>query len=75
MKRSLIILAAVLLGSFNLAPSSFGDVFELRIYTTVIPASDRRVCLMQDPLYRIDIALKAMGYDQVPMTSYYLGSN
>ena len=47
----------------------------LRIYTTIIPATDRRVCLMQDPLYRIDVALKAMGYDQVPMTSYYLGSD
>jgi rhamnogalacturonan endolyase len=48
---------------------------ELRIYTTVIPAADRRVCLMQDPLYRIDVALKSMGYDQIPMTSYYLGSD
>jgi len=47
---------------------------ELRVYTTVIPAEDRRVCLMQEPLYRIDVALKTMGYDQVPMTSYYLGS-
>ncbi|MBN1560609.1 silent information regulator protein Sir2 [candidate division KSB1 bacterium] len=46
---------------------------ELRIYTTTIPAQDRRVCLMQDPLYRLDVALKAMGYDQVPMTSYFLG--
>lgn len=46
---------------------------ELRIYTTVIPAVDRRVCLMQDPLYRLDVAFKAMGYDQPPMTSYYLG--
>jgi rhamnogalacturonan endolyase len=46
---------------------------EIRIYTTVIPATDRRVCLMQDPLYRLDVALKATGYDQVPMTSYYLG--
>jgi hypothetical protein len=46
---------------------------ELRLYTTVIPATDRRVTLMQDPLYRSDVALKAMGYDQVPMTSYYLG--
>jgi hypothetical protein len=46
---------------------------ELRIYTTVIPAADRRVCLMQDPLYRLDVAFKAMGYDQPPMTSYYLG--
>ena len=30
---------------------------------------------MQDPIYRIDVALKSMGYDQVPMTSYFLGSN
>jgi rhamnogalacturonan endolyase len=45
----------------------------LRIYTTTIPAVDRRVCLMQDPLYRLDVAFRAMGYDQVPMTSYYLG--
>ena len=47
---------------------------ELRIYTTTIPAEDRRVTLMQDPLYRKDVALKAMGYDQVPMPGYYLGT-
>jgi rhamnogalacturonan endolyase len=47
---------------------------ELRIYTTTIPATDRRVTLMQDPLYRSDVAMKSMGYDQVPMTSYYLGT-
>jgi hypothetical protein len=29
---------------------------ELRIYTTTIPATDRRVCLMQDPIYRLDVA-------------------
>ena len=46
---------------------------ELRIYTTIIPAVDRRVCLMQDPIYRLDVAFRAMGYEQVPMTSYYLG--
>jgi rhamnogalacturonan endolyase len=43
---------------------------ELRIYTTTIPATDRRVCLMQDPIYRIDVAHAAMGYYQVPMLSY-----
>ncbi len=43
---------------------------ELRIYTTTIPAEDRRACLMQDPIYRIDVAAAAMGYYQVPMTSY-----
>jgi len=42
---------------------------ELRIYTTTIPAEDRRVCLMQDHLYRMDVAIQAMGYTQCPMTS------
>lgn len=46
---------------------------ELRIYTTTIPASDRRVCLMQDHLYRSDVAHRSMGYPQSPVTSYYLG--
>jgi len=45
---------------------------ELRIYTTTIPATDRRVCLMQDRLYRMDVVVAAMGYYQVPMTSYDL---
>jgi rhamnogalacturonan endolyase len=39
---------------------------ELRIYTTTIPATDRRVCLMQDPIYRLDVAGAAQGYFQVP---------
>ncbi len=43
---------------------------ELRIYTTTIPAVDRRVCLMQDPIHRIDVAHLAMGYNQPPMTSF-----
>ena len=42
---------------------------EFRIYTTRIPAADRRVCLMQDPLYRLDVCLQAMGYTQCPMTT------
>ncbi|TWT81788.1 Rhamnogalacturonan endolyase YesW precursor [Planctomycetes bacterium CA13] len=42
---------------------------ELRIYTTTIPATDRRACLMQDPLYRMDVAAQAMGYTQTPMLS------
>ena len=46
---------------------------ELRIYTTTIPASDRRVCLMQDPVYRAEVAHRSMGYEQSPVTSYYLG--
>ncbi|MBN2584797.1 MAG: silent information regulator protein Sir2 [Planctomycetes bacterium] len=47
---------------------------QLRIYTTTIPAVDRRACLMQDPIYRLDVAAAAMGYFQVPMTSYDLAT-
>ncbi len=35
---------------------------ELRIYTTTIPATTRRAALMQDRLYRSDVALASMGY-------------
>ncbi len=49
---------------------------ELRIYSTIVPAADRRVCLMQDPLYRNDVCHHTMGYTDrhYPMTSYYLGT-
>jgi rhamnogalacturonan endolyase len=47
---------------------------ELRIYSTTVPATDRRVSLMQDPLYRNDVTHRSMGYPHVPMTSYYLGA-
>ncbi|MBM4030543.1 MAG: silent information regulator protein Sir2 [Planctomycetes bacterium] len=47
---------------------------EMRIYTTTLPAADRRPCLMQDPLYRLDVAMAAMGYYQVPMLSYDLAA-
>jgi rhamnogalacturonan endolyase len=46
---------------------------EIRIYSTTIPAKDRRISLMQDPLYRNGIVARTMGYTQPPMTSYYLG--
>jgi rhamnogalacturonan endolyase len=45
---------------------------ELRIYPTPIPAEDRRITLMQDPLYRSGVAHLSMGYGQPPLTSYYL---
>jgi len=35
---------------------------ELRIYTTAIPAPDRRVCLMQDHQYRLGVVAQTMGY-------------
>jgi rhamnogalacturonan endolyase len=47
---------------------------KLCVYTTTIPASDRRVCLMQNPLYRADVANLSMGYPQPPLTDYYLGT-
>ena len=46
---------------------------ELLIWKTNIPAKDRRICLMQDPLYRSDIVHRSMGYFQSPVTSFYLG--
>jgi len=46
---------------------------ELRIYTTTIPARDRRVCLMQDGVYRAEVAHRSMGYEQSPVPGYYLG--
>ncbi|NPD91604.1 silent information regulator protein Sir2 [Xylanibacter muris] len=46
---------------------------ELRVYRTSIHARDRRVTLMQDPLYRSYIMNGSMGYPQSPVTSYYLG--
>jgi len=48
---------------------------EMRIYTTTIPAADRRACLMQDPIYRADVVHAAMGYYQVPMLSYDMASS
>jgi len=47
---------------------------ELRIYLSPIPASDRRPSLMQDPLYRNDVAHATMGYYQVPMLGRDLAS-
>ena len=47
---------------------------EVRIYGTVIPAADRRVTLMQDPLYRREVGLVVQGYVHVPVTSFYLGA-
>ncbi|NLF17505.1 MAG: hypothetical protein GX595_09625 [Lentisphaerae bacterium] len=45
---------------------------ELRILCTPIAAVDRRVCLMQDPLYRLATAVNAMGYTQPPTLSVNL---
>lgn len=39
---------------------------ELRIYTTTIPATTRRTCLMQDRQYRTQAAVESMGYYYPP---------
>ncbi|MGE4587519.1 MAG: hypothetical protein AB7D05_09270 [Mangrovibacterium sp.] len=46
---------------------------ELRVYATTIPATDRRLSLLCDPLYRSDVVHRSMGYPQAPLTGYYLG--
>lgn len=46
---------------------------ELRIYSTTIPAEDRRVTLLQDNTYRQTVTVRTMGYQQPPVPSYYLG--
>jgi rhamnogalacturonan endolyase len=46
---------------------------ELRVYHTQIPAKDRRVSLIQDPIYRLCIAHRSMGYPQSPVPGFYLG--
>lgn len=43
---------------------------EIRVYPTTIPAMDRRVCLMQDPVYRLGICTASMGYSTRAMLSY-----
>jgi len=35
---------------------------ELRIYSTTVPTTERRVCLMQDHQYRLGITAQTMGY-------------
>jgi rhamnogalacturonan endolyase len=39
---------------------------EVRIYSTTAVATTRRVCLMQDRLYRTDVAMQTMGYFYPP---------
>ncbi len=39
---------------------------EIRIYTTTIPARDRRTCLMRDPVYRLDVCEASSGYFSLP---------
>jgi len=42
---------------------------ELRIYSTTLPAMDRRVCLLQDRIYRACVCMSSMGYETPPTVS------
>ena len=43
---------------------------ELRIYSTNIPANSRKVCLMQNHLYRMAVADSTMGYYNAPQVGF-----
>lgn len=69
-------------GSIQMIADLFGDWREevvtavrgeLRIYHTNYPAVNKRVTLMQDPIYRSYIIQRSQGYPQSPVPSYYLG--
>ena len=47
-----------------------GSKGEIRIYTTDIPAFDRRVTLMRDASYRQRITMETSGYGQRPILGY-----
>ncbi len=49
------------------------DNQELRIFTTTIPATNRIVTLMHDPVYRLGVASENVGYNQPPHTGFHLG--
>jgi rhamnogalacturonan endolyase len=59
-----------LLGDWREELLEFTAAGELRIHLSAIPARDRRVCLMQDRIYRSDIAMCAMAYHRPAMLSY-----
>jgi rhamnogalacturonan endolyase len=42
---------------------------EMRIYSSTIPAKVRRTCLLEDRLYRNDVAIQSMGYNAPPQHS------
>lgn len=68
-RRGSIIMVADVLGDWR--EEIFASVpGELRIYTTTIPAMDRRTCLMQEHNYRLRIASNAMGYPSEAMLPY-----
>jgi rhamnogalacturonan endolyase len=65
-------------GSISLIADLYGDWREevvtslngeIRIYSTVFPAQDRRTMLLHDPNYRATVIEGTMGYRQIPLPS------
>lgn len=65
-------------GSIRLIADLYGDwreevvtsyKGEIRIYTTTIPAKDRRTTFLQDRNYRATLTESTMGYPQIPLPS------
>ena len=65
-------------GSIRLIADLYGDWREevitsvngeIRIYTTTIPAKDRRTTFLQDSNYRATMIESTMGYQQIPLPS------
>jgi hypothetical protein len=50
------------------------DSTALRLYSTPYPSQYGFTTLLQDPLYRLDVAWQNVGYNQPPHVSYYLGN-
>lgn len=76
------VLAADIKGEIQLIADIQGDwreeiittlLGEIRIYQSNIPAKDKRISLMQDPIYRSYVLQRSQGYPQSPVTGYYLG--
>jgi len=59
-----------LVGDWREELLEFTAAGELRIHFSTVPARDRRVCLMQDRIYRSDIAMCAQAYHRPAMLSY-----
>jgi rhamnogalacturonan endolyase len=67
-------LSADLLGDWReeiLLPGPDGA--SLRLYSTTIPTEHRRVCLMQDAMYRLAVVWQNVVYNKPPQVSYFLG--
>jgi rhamnogalacturonan endolyase len=69
-------LCADILGDWReeiIAPTFDGR--ELRIFTTTIPTTERRITLLHDHVYRMGVAWQNVAYNQPAHPGYYLGAD